>query len=78
MLIPIVRLDNLPRSGMVYDMVYSPPVTPLLRDAKRLGLQHVNGLGMLAAQGELGFEIWTGRTPPSGLMKGVLDGVYAR
>lgn len=72
---PIVRLDNLARSAIVYDMVYAPPVTPLLSAAGRLGLRHANGLGMLAAQGELGFAIWTGRMPPEGLMKSVLKGI---
>lgn len=58
--------------AIVYDMVYAPPVTPLLREAHRLGLRHANGLGMLAAQGELAFRIWTGIMPPPGLMKGIL------
>ena len=34
---PIVRLDNLARSAIVYDMVYAPPVTPLLSAAGRTG-----------------------------------------
>ncbi len=73
--VPCLSLENLPQGAMVYDMVYAPPVTPLLIEAQRLGLRHANGLGMLAAQGELGFTIWTGRIPPSGLMKRVLEGL---
>ena len=72
--LPFLRLSRLPRTARVYDMVYAPPVTPLLKEAARLGLKGANGLGMLAAQGELAFTIWTGVTPPSGLMKSVLDG----
>lgn len=68
-----VQLTCLPRTAGVYDMVYAPPVTPLLQEAARLGLKSANGLGMLAAQGELAFTIWTGVTPPSGLMKNVLE-----
>jgi shikimate dehydrogenase len=71
--LPFLRLTCLPRTAMVYDMVYAPPVTPLLKEAAGLGLKGANGLGMLAAQGELAFTIWTGITPPSGLMKSVLD-----
>jgi len=71
--IPFLRLSTLPRSVRVYDMVYAPRVTPLLQEAVGLGFNVANGLGMLAAQGELAFTIWTGRTPPSGLMKSVLD-----
>jgi len=66
-------LTWLPRTARVYDMVYAPPLTPLLLEADALGLKVANGLGMLAAQGELAFTIWTGVTPPSGLMKSVLD-----
>jgi shikimate dehydrogenase len=73
--LPFLRLDRLPRTARVYDMVYAPPVTPLLQEAVGLGLKGTNGLGMLAAQGELAFTIWTGITPPSGLMKSVLDGI---
>lgn len=72
--LPFLRLTCLPRTARVYDMVYAPPDTPLLKEAAGLGLKGANGLGMLAAQGELAFTIWTGITPPSGLMKSVLDG----
>ena len=72
--LPFLRLSRLPRTARVYDMIYAPRVTPLLKEAAGLGLKGVNGLGMLAAQGELAFTIWTGVTPPSGLMKSVLDG----
>jgi shikimate dehydrogenase len=71
--LPVVQLSRLPRRSRVYDMVYAPPVTRLLQEAASLGLAGANGLGMLAAQGELAFTIWTGVTPPSGLMKSVID-----
>lgn len=75
----IVGLDlkALNRDAVVYDMVYAPPVTPLLQEARQLGLRHANGLGMLAAQGELALRIWTGNVPPIGLMKGVLARISA-
>ncbi|MDR3581456.1 MAG: shikimate dehydrogenase [Oryzomonas sp.] len=72
-----LELEALDRDAVVYDMVYAPPVTPLLQQAQRLGLRHANGLGMLAAQGELAFRIWTGILPPLGLMKRVLAGISA-
>jgi shikimate dehydrogenase len=59
--------------AVVYDMIYAPSETPLLAAAKRRGLRFANGLGMLAAQGERAFTIWTGVTPPQGLMKAVLQ-----
>ncbi len=72
--LPFLSLADLPLTASVYDMVYSVPVTPLLRDATDRGLRCANGLGMLAAQGELAFRIWTGTEPPRGVMKGVLMG----
>lgn len=67
-------LEKLPRSAKIYDMVYSPLMTPLMNDASAKGILVSNGLGMLAAQGEKAFRIWTGQMPPKGLMKRVLQG----
>lgn len=53
-------LTILKTKARVYDLVYSPAETPLLTKAKSLGLPCVNGLGMLAAQAALSFELWTG------------------
>lgn len=63
----------LPADAVVYDMVYAPPMTPLLHLAAARGLRVANGLGMLAAQGEEGFRLWTGCTPSAGLMKRTLQ-----
>jgi shikimate dehydrogenase len=64
-----IDLEIMRSDAMVYDMVYSPPETPLLAAAKKRKLPCANGLGMLAAQGEAAFSIWTGLESPSGLMK---------
>jgi len=69
---PFVSPTEMAADAKVYDMVYSPPVTPLLRAAATHGLACANGLGMLVFQGELAFRIWTGVAPPAGVMKGVL------
>ena len=53
-------LSLLTHKTSVYDLIYSPIETPLLKQAKKLGLSHANGLGMLAAQAALSFELWTG------------------
>lgn len=44
----------------VYDMVYNPPETALLAQARALALPCANGLGMLVHQGAKALEIWTG------------------
>mgnify|MGYP003394623357 FL=1 len=56
-----IDLGVLKTRAAVYDLVYSPLETPFLKDAKRLGLPSANGLGMLAAQAALSFELWTGK-----------------
>jgi len=62
-------LGALPGVAAVYDMIYNPPQTRLLAQARSLGLPHANGLGMLVHQGAKALEIWTGipasRTAPS-------------
>jgi shikimate dehydrogenase len=70
-----IMLNALKRSTKVYDMVYSPRITPLLCETAEMGLRGANGLGMLAAQGELAFTIWTGEIPPSGLMRSTLAAI---
>ncbi|MBI3315732.1 MAG: shikimate dehydrogenase [Candidatus Omnitrophica bacterium] len=54
-------LKQLTGPAGVYDLVYSPSETGFLKEARRLGLKCANGLGMLATQGALSFELWTGR-----------------
>lgn len=55
-----IDLRRLPRPASVYDMIYNPPRTPLLRQAAALGLPHANGLAMLVHQGAKALEIWSG------------------
>ncbi len=55
-----VELARLPRPAGVFDMVYRPAVTDLLREAAALGLPHANGLTMLVHQGARSLELWTG------------------
>ena len=73
--LPFLKLTDMSPAAMIYDMVYEPPITPLLRDAAECGLRNANGLGMLAAQGEYAFHIWTGIRPPTGVMKSVFSSV---
>jgi len=50
-----------PPGAAVYDMIYHPSETVLMREAAAAGLAATNGLGMLIEQGALAFERWTGR-----------------
>ena len=53
---------------VVFDLVYSPIETKLLKDAKSLGAVTVDGLSMLVHQGAASFEIWTGKKAPIEIM----------
>ena len=54
-----------PPEAVVYDLVYNPQRTKLVREAGAAGLPAVTGLGMLVEQAALAFELWTGCLPPS-------------
>ncbi len=52
-------LNHLPKAAMVTDLIYNPPETTLLQEAKRLGFKTMNGLGMLIYQALLADRIYT-------------------
>jgi shikimate dehydrogenase len=54
---------------IVYDLVYNPPETRLLRHARAAGAEIIGGLEMLIAQAELQFTYWTDRPAPAGVME---------
>jgi shikimate dehydrogenase len=54
---------------LVYDLVYNPSETKLLKMAKRSGCKTCSGLGMLVRQGALAFTIWTGEEAPLKVMR---------
>ncbi len=58
-----LKLNLLPAGTLVTDIVYTPLETPLLKDARALGLKTVDGLGMLLHQAVPGFEAWFGVRP---------------
>jgi shikimate dehydrogenase len=62
---PQLEVDVTPMraGGMVADIVYRPLETPLLRQARTLGLMTVDGLGMLMHQARPGFAAWFGVEP---------------
>jgi shikimate dehydrogenase len=57
---PLPENLSLPSNAFVYDLVYNPRETKLVRDARSQGLQATTGLGMLIEQAALAFEKWTG------------------
>lgn len=62
-------VKTLPENAVVYDLVYNPLKTELIRIAKRCGIRTIGGLDMLIYQGAKAFEIWTGKKPDIQAMK---------
>lgn len=62
-------LDKLNEKTLVYDIVYNPAKTILLREAEKRGLRTIGGLDMLIFQAERAIQIWTGKVPDTKIMK---------
>jgi len=61
---------SFPRGVVLYDLIYNPPVTRLMAQARSAGARVINGLGMLVWQAAFTFEQWTGSKPPLDIMFG--------
>jgi len=64
-----VDADLLSSGLIVFDIVYNPMKTRLLREAEASGATTIGGLDMLVWQGALAFEKWTGKKAPVEVMK---------
>ena len=62
-------LKTLPKNASVYDIVYNPLKTELLKLAQNNGYKTITGLDMFVHQGAKAFEIWTGQKPKIEVMK---------
>lgn len=69
----LINPDWLHSDTTVYDIVYTPPLTTLLRTASERNCKIVGGIGMLVHQGAIAFEIWTGIEPCVDTMKRALS-----
>ncbi len=77
--IPDVPLEALHPGLLVYDLVYNPVETMLLKRARERGCATLTGVKMLVYQGAVAFQRWTGTWPPTELMeRAVLEGLLAR
>lgn len=61
---PLAPQAKLRAEHTVIDIIYYPLVTPLMRQARNMGCQTFNGLGMLIHQAAVSFELWTGKAMP--------------
>ncbi|MBO8430051.1 shikimate dehydrogenase [Spirochaetes bacterium] len=62
-------LKTMPENSTVYDVIYNPKKTVLLKLAENIGLNTINGLDMFIYQAIAAQEIWLGKTPDFKTMK---------
>jgi shikimate dehydrogenase len=67
--------DNapIPPRLTVFDLVYTPSETRLLRQARKSGARAIGGLEMLVRQGAMAFEMWTGQPAPVEVMRAACE-----
>ncbi|MBR2520371.1 MAG: shikimate dehydrogenase [Selenomonadaceae bacterium] len=70
---PPVDLKLLPEGALVYDIVYNPAETKLLRTAKELGYPTLDGMSMLLLQGKESYRLYTGKIPDMKVMTKTLE-----
>lgn len=65
----LVRSPQMHPGLVVFDIVYHPLETPLLREARAAGAQTIDGVKMLVHQGAASFALWTALDPPVQIME---------
>lgn len=70
---PPMDFSQIQRHHNVYDMIYSPPETPLIAAARAAGAGAANGLSMLLHQGAAAFKLWFGPPVPIDAMRQALN-----
>jgi shikimate 5-dehydrogenase len=63
-----VKAETLSGVKLVYDLVYNPEATVLLREAREAGARTLGGLAMLVGQAAEQFRLWTGLEAPANVM----------
>ncbi len=67
-----VPLELIEKKHFIYDLIYTPLETALIKEARTKGARAANGLGMLLHQAAAAFEIWTGVSAPVEVMRKAL------
>ena len=61
--------ESIDKDAVIYDIVYNPIKTVLLRTAEEKGFKTIEGIDMLVYQAQRAIEIWTGKKPDVNIMK---------
>lgn len=73
---PKIPWDEMSVEALLYDMVYSPPQTDLIRAAQLAGKKAVCGLSMLVYQAQEAFALWTGERVPAKVLTQALEAAH--
>mgnify|MGYP001977936789 CR=1 FL=1 len=73
---PLINDSAIRPDLILYDTVFNPLETTLMRQFKAKGASAFGGLDMLVFQGARSFEIWTGTEPPTDVMKQAVVGRF--
>lgn len=73
---PVSDMSFLDNNSAAADMIYNPPETEFLKQAKKVGAKTVNGLGMLVYQGILAYELFTGIELPKNTADRIFGEVF--
>jgi len=68
-----LAVETLESDMVVADVIFNPPETRLIRDARQRGCQTLDGLGMLVNQAVIAFKIWTSQDADAGVMRDALE-----
>jgi shikimate dehydrogenase len=69
-------ISTLSSEMIVADVIPNPPKTNLVKDATAADCKVIDGLEMLVAQGVIGIEYWTGKSPDAKIMRQALEDVF--
>ena len=75
---PIAKAEDMHDNLVVFDAVYNPHETVLIKEAIKAGAKPVYGIKMLLYQGAESFKIWTGRDAPIDVMENALNQFLGR
>src|SRR3989344_4475417 len=72
----LIKKSQLNENQIVFDLIYSPPETKLLKEAKEAGCKTINGFRMLVLQAAKQFELWHKKPAPIELMQKILNEIF--
>lgn len=68
-----VKMNMVSSKLVVADVVFNPPETRFLKEARERGCKALDGLGMIVNQGAIAFQLWTGMTPDATVMREAVE-----